>query len=93
VGFTWGGWVTGGDGPEHGGSSGRRRGRQAPGPDCVVQFKQVEGRDQKLKALKDMSAYDRGDFVKKQGWSKMPGQADVDGKVADECARLLVSSS
>jgi hypothetical protein len=30
--------------------------------------------------------------VKKQGWAKMPGEAEPDSKVADECAKLLMIS-
>jgi hypothetical protein len=37
-----------------------------------------------------MSSYERGDYVKKQGWAKMPGEAEADGKVADECAKLVM---
>jgi hypothetical protein len=29
--------------------------------------------------------------VKKQGWAKMPGEEEADGKVADECAKLIVA--
>ena len=36
-------------------------------PICVVQFKQDPVRDQRMKELKDMSAYERGDYVKKHG--------------------------
>jgi hypothetical protein len=43
------------------------------------------------KALRDMSAYERGDYVKKQGWAKMPGEGEADGKVADQCDKLITS--
>jgi len=62
-------------------------------PFCVVQFKEDPAKDEKLKELKDVSAYERGDYVKKQGWAKMPGERETDSKIADECARLLTSSS
>ena len=59
-------------------------------PICVVQFKQDPGKDQKLKELKEVSTYERGDYVKKQGWATMPGGAEPESKVADECAKLLM---
>jgi len=58
-------------------------------PICAFQFKQDPAKDQKLKELKAMSFYERGDYVKKQGWAKMPGEAEPDSKVADECAKLI----
>jgi len=36
-----------------------------------------------------MSAYERGEFVKKQGWAKMPGEGEADSKVADECGEVV----
>ncbi len=59
---------------------------------CVVQSKQDPRKGQKLKELKALNAYERGDYVKKQGWAKMPGEAEPDSKVADECAKLLMIS-
>jgi hypothetical protein len=58
-------------------------------PICVVQFQQDPGKGQKLKELKGMNAYERGEYVKKQGWAKMPGEGEADSKIADECAKLL----
>ena len=59
-------------------------------PICVVQFEQDPEKDQKLKELKEMSSYQRGDYVKKQGWATIPGEKEPDSKVADECAKRLV---
>ena len=59
---------------------------------CVVQSKQDPRKHQKLKELKALNAYERGDYVKKQDWAKMPGEAEPDSKVADECAKLLMIS-
>jgi hypothetical protein len=47
----------------------------------------------KLKAVKDLSSYERGDYIKKQGWATMPGEKEPDSRVADECAKLLGESS
>ncbi len=59
-------------------------------PICVVQFLQDPEKDKKLKELKEASSWERGDYVKKQGWATMPGEKEPDSKVADECARRLV---
>jgi hypothetical protein len=59
-------------------------------PICVVQFLQDPEKDKKLKELKETSAWERDDYVKKQGWATMPGEKEPDSKVADECANRLV---
>jgi hypothetical protein len=56
---------------------------------CVAQFKQDPAHDQKLKELKELGVYERGDYVKKQVWPKMPGEQETDSKVAEECAKLI----
>lgn len=89
VGFTWGGWVMG--------STARTMAQvQADdavvsrlAPICVVQAKQDPRRTQELRELNALGAYERGDYVKKRGWARMPGEAEPDSKVADQCAKLL----
>jgi len=93
VGFTWGGWVTGGTARSMAEVMAEDALVRRLAPICVVQFKQDPGKDQKLKELKEVSAYERGDYVKKQGWARMPGEGEPDSKVADECAKLLMTSS
>ncbi len=58
-------------------------------PICVVQFLQDPEKDKKFKELKETSSWERGDYVKKQGWATMPGEKEPDSKVADECANRL----
>ena len=89
VGFTWGGWVRGATARSTAEAGAEEAVVKHLAPICVVQFQQDPAKDQKLKELRDMSAYERGDYVKKQGWAKMPGAGEVDGKVADECAKLI----
>ena len=91
IGFGWGGWVRGGTAQSMAEARAEDAVVKRLAPICVAQFKLDPGKDQKLKALKEMSSYDRGDYVKKQGWSKMPGESEADGKAADECAKLLGS--
>ena len=58
-------------------------------PICVLQLRRDPTGDQKLKELKGLSAYERGDYVEKQGWAKIPGEQETDRKVAEDCAKLL----
>jgi hypothetical protein len=92
VGFTWGGWVT---------SSSAQAAAKALAEDavvhrltpiCVASAEHDPGKDKKLKELKDTGTWEQADYVKKQGWATMPGDKEPDGKVAEECARQLVSA-
>jgi hypothetical protein len=89
VGFTWGGWITGGKAryAAEGMASDAVAKRLAP--ICVVRFKADPQRAEKLKELNEVSSYGKGDYVKKQGWATMPGEEGPDSRVADECAKLL----
>jgi len=59
-------------------------------PICVKQFNQDPNKEERLKELKEIDSWKRGEFVKKQGWATMPGEKEPDNKVAVECARRLV---
>ena len=90
VGFTWGGWVTGGTAQKMADSSGEDAVVKRLGPVCVVQFKQDARKSQKLQGLKETGTWEQAEFVKKQGWATMPGEQEPDSKVAGECAKLLL---
>jgi hypothetical protein len=93
VGFTWGGWVTGGTARTMAATLGEEAVVKRLAPICVVRFQADAKRAEKLKELKDMNAWDQGDYVKKQGWATMPGEREPEHRVAAECARLLVAAS
>lgn len=93
VGFSWGGWVTGGTARRMAQGISEDAVVQRLAPMCVVRFKQDMGKDQKLKGLKEIISYEQADYVKKQGWATMPGEPEPDAKVADECVKLLMSIS
>jgi hypothetical protein len=90
VGFTWGGWVTGGSARDMAVQSGKDAVVQRLAPICVYQFNQDPEKDQKLTELKETSVYQRDDYVIEQGWATMPGEEKPDSKVADACAKLLM---
>jgi hypothetical protein len=90
IGFTWGGWVTGGTARSMAATTGEEAVVKRLAPMCVVQFKHDQRKDQKLKGLKEIGTYEKADFVKKQGWATMPGEPEPDTKVADECVKLLM---
>ena len=89
VGFMWGGWVTGGTAQELTETTVEKAVENRLVPICVAQYNRDPEKDQKLKEMKKMETYQRGDYVKKQGWSTMPGEKDLDYKVSEKCADLL----
>jgi hypothetical protein len=89
VGFTWGGWVRGSTAQTMASTMAEDAVVKHLAPICVSQFKQDPASDRWLKELKELSVYDRGDYVKKHGWASMPGEKEADTKVAEECATLL----
>jgi len=92
-GFTWGGWVTGGTARSMAAVTGEDAVVKRLAPMCMVRFTQDPSKDQKLKEVKDTDTWQRGDYVKKQGWATMPGEQEPDGRVADECVKLLMLTS
>ena len=60
---------------------------------CVYQFGKDPEKDMKLEELKGKSSWERGDYLKNQGWATMPGEEEPDHGVAKKCAELLIQSS
>jgi hypothetical protein len=90
VGFSWGGWVTGGTAQTMGETMADDAVVQRLAPICVFQFNQDPDKAQKLVELNEARTYYRDDnYVKEQGWATMPGEAKPDNKVADACAKLI----
>jgi len=93
IGFTWGGWVRGGTAQRMAEEMSEKAVVDRLAPICVEQFNQDPDKDKKLKELKELSSYDRDEYVEKQGWATMPGEKEADSEVAEECAKLLMQSS
>jgi alpha/beta superfamily hydrolase len=93
VGFSWGGWVTSGTARQRAETMARDAVIQRLAPICVVQSGRDPAKAQKLVALKDESAWQRGEYVGKQGWATMPGEQEADRTVAEACATLLMPTS
>ncbi len=88
VGFSWGGWVTGGTAGQMATTSAQNASVLALTPLCVAKG---EGQAEQLAALKKESTWSRSDFVTKAGWV-----ANVNEKyrsaVATACASTLVEA-
>ena len=90
IGFALGGWVTGGTAQEMAKEMADEAVIDRLAPICVAQFQQDPNKEERLKELKKLDSWKRGDYVKEQGWATMPGEKEPDSEVADECARRLV---
>lgn len=89
VGFTWGGWVTGSTARSMAQGSGEAAVVSRLAPICLVQFEADPQKSEKMKGFKEVSAWQQGEYVKRQGWATMPGEDVADTKVAEACAKLL----
>jgi hypothetical protein len=58
---------------------------------CVAKFKKDPKKDQKFNELKETPTWERVDYLKKQGWAKMPGIKKHKYNVYYECADRIVA--
>jgi len=93
LGFSWGGWVTGGTARTTAEGMAQDAVVKRLAPICVVQSGRDAAKAVKLVALKEESSWQRGDYVGKQGWATMPGEQEPDSRVAQACAALLIPTS
>ncbi len=89
VGFSWGGWVTGGTAKQMASDQARLEVVAALVPICMDQSKQDPQVVETLAQLKDTSSYQRSDMLIKAGWATMPGSSDPNRSVARACMEKL----
>ena len=82
IGFGWGGWVTAGTSQKT--TDTAVLASQAA--ICVAQFMKQPKHEEKLKALEEVSSWQRAEALEKGGWDRMPGQEKADYAVARACA-------
>jgi alpha/beta superfamily hydrolase len=91
VGFSWGGWVTGGKADEMAATQAKLEVVAALVPICLEQSKIDPNAVQTLAMLKDASSYKRSDMLMEAGWATMPGSNDADRDVAKACMEKLAA--
>lgn len=94
VGFTWGGWVTGGTAETDATQRANGAVVAALAPVCVEKFQRTADASVNLIALKKADSWSQGDFIEKGGWATVPGSNAPEqvSAVAKACALLLVGS-
>jgi hypothetical protein len=92
VGFTWGGWVTGGKAEASATQRADAAAVVALAPVCVEKFHHAGDAAANLATLKKTDSWSQSDFIEKGGWATMPGSTSPDKvtAVARACAALLV---
>ena len=91
VGFSWGGWVTGGTAEQMASDQARLGVVAALVPICMEQSKQDPQVVETLAQLKDASSYQRSGMLMKAGWATMPGSTDPNRQVASACMEKLAA--
>jgi hypothetical protein len=82
IGFAWGGWTT----ARTTQTITREAVLASRAAICVAQFMKEPNAEAKLKELEAVSSWQRGEFIGKGGWDKMPGQEEAGAAVARACA-------
>ena len=91
VGFSWGGWVTGGTSEKRVTSASHDAVVAVLAPLCVERFRAQGDAAAKLADLTKASSWDRAGIVERGGWANQPGAKSADNDVARACAELLAN--
>jgi hypothetical protein len=93
IGFTWGGWTTGGKAESNASMRVNDAVVFALAPVCVDKFQRAGDASTNLAALKKVESWSQGDFVEKGGWAAVPGTHTAErlSAVAKACAALLAT--
>ena len=93
VGFSWGGWVTGGSAETLATNRAATAVVAALTPICIDRFRQAADASANLVEMKKATyAWDQSKFVEKGGWATMPGSTAPNSAVAKACAESLGSN-
>jgi len=94
VGFSWGGWITGGKAEVAAQTRVDDAIVAALAPVCVEKFQRAGEAPANLVALKKVDTWSQGEFVEKGGWAAVPGthSSGRTSAVAKACALLLAGA-
>jgi hypothetical protein len=89
VGFTWGGWVTGGTAQAQAQERADTAVANALAPICADRFMHDANASGHLVELNKASSWERASLVEKGGWAVLPGSTTAASGVARACAEIL----
>lgn len=91
IGFSWGGWVTGGTARKDAAAAAHDAIVVALAPICADRFRTQGDAPAKIAELAKASSWERGNVVEKSGYATMPGSKSTDSDVARACAEMLAN--
>lgn len=91
VGFTAGGWTTGGTAQAMAEDAARNARAELAASICVEKFVTASNASQSLAQLKEASSYQRDNFIIDGGWAKLVGLEKPVPGAADLCADKLAA--
>lgn len=89
VGFTWGGWTTGGSAEKMAQSLANDAVTQAMVPVCLDMSTADLERDAKLTTIRDATSFNRRKAVMATGWATFPGTEEPNRDLAEACIEGL----
>ncbi len=92
VGFTWGGWVTGGTADKMSGVAASTARAELAASMCVTRFMGGTDVNAQLAALKASNSWNRNDLIDKAGWTTPPGAEKAIQGAADLCVKHLLEA-
>jgi len=90
IGFSWGGWVLGSSAQRTADEMVETALVERLTPICIEQFNQDPEKAMKIKVLKAKNSWERGKYIREQGWATMPYEKDPDYGVAEECTKQIM---
>ena len=91
IGFSWGGWVTGGTADKIAVERANSAVLAALTPICVEKFLQNSDAKANLAVLQKISSnWEQGQYLEKGGWATQPGATSPDYRLARACAEKLL---
>ena len=85
IGFSWGGWVTGGSADRSAIALSKADVVSALQPVCLANAEADPERLAKLETIRAAASYQRAAAVMTTGWATMPGQTEPNRAVAEAC--------
>jgi hypothetical protein len=93
IGFSWGGWVTGGTANKLAADRADAAVLTVLTPICVAKFLQEGDAQANLATLRKIASnWEQGQYLEKGGWATRPGATSSDYELARACAAKLIEA-
>jgi alpha/beta superfamily hydrolase len=93
VGFTWGGWVTGGTANQRAATAATEARAQLAASVCVERFAKGPDAPAQLAALKGSESWKRDTFIEAGGWATLAGMDKPVAGAASLCVQELMATA